>query len=263
MGNIGCCQTVNKEALKVESKEEIFIRETINYYSSKICKLNEINTLMEECFLSQLLDIEGPPLDWVTEEAYNDFMKKIFNIASQSRNKKSTHLKFIKLPYDNLKNISVKEYASDNFHLLLCIWLVGISSNSSITVNEKIQMIKEIILKCHKYITFQTFSKFLNTFLEIMLIEVTKQFMEHNDIEVENLLNDVYSSEHIAEYCKWLCSKMGKIISKTKKQILTDTNCFNNEFIKDEQLQEFFNTCPFLFQPKELRNNFYNKYTFQ
>ena len=263
MGGAGCCQTINKEALKVKSKEEIFIRETINYYSSKICKLKEINNLMDQCFSSQLLDIEGPPLDWITEESYNDFIRKIFNINSQNHNKKSTYLKYIKLPYDNLKNITAKEYKSDKFHLLLCIWLVGISSNESITINEKMQIIKEIILKCDKYITFQTFSKFIETFLEIMLIEVTKQFMKHNEIEVENLLDDVYSSEHIEEFCKWLCSKMGKIISKNKKQILTDTTCLNNEYIKDDQLNEFFNLCPFLLQPKELRSNFYNKYTFQ
>ena len=53
---------------------------------------------------------------------------------------------------------------------------------------------------------------------------------------------------------------MGKIVTKNKKSILSDIKAINNEFIKDEHLNTFFNKNSFLLRPVELRINFFNKY---
>ena len=261
MGNIECCQQKNDYDL-IESKEELYIRETIEYFSKKMVSGSKLNKLMQKCFSIILLDIEGPPLDWISEESYNDFIYRIFdkNGKNQLKENEKESLEYLKLKYNNVKSVSIKDYSQNNFHLLLSLWLIGISPSKTLNEEEKIKMIKSIIIKCSKYITYKTFSKFLNTYLELMLIEITYNFNKHNDNEIKSLLNDIYNSSNVSEYCKWLCWKMGKIITKNKKGVLSDTKAINNEFIKDEHINAFFKKFSFLLITNELRNNFYNKY---
>ena len=258
MGNIECCQQ-KLDLNQIESKEEIYIRETINNLTKKMVPNAKLKKLMQKYFSILLLDIEGPPLEWISEEAYNDFIYRIFDKNGKSQIKQK-EINYIKLEYNKVSNISIKDYNDNNFHLLLLLWLVGISPSKTINDEEKIKIIKNIIIKCNKYITYKTFSKFLNTFLEMMLIEITYNFQKHNVKETKLLLNDIYNIDHVTEYCKWLCWKMGKIITKHKKIVLSDTKAINNEFIKDEHLNTFFKKYTFLFNPIDLRSNFYNKY---
>ncbi len=253
MGGVMCCQQkINFDA--IESKEEIFIRETLENYSRQMVSNSKLNKLMQRYFSIILLDIEGNPLDWISEESYNEFIYKIF--ASSQK-----EIEFIKLEYNNtIKNLSIEDYYYNKFHLLLSMWLIGIAPSRTLNEEEKIKIIKNIILKCNKYVTYKTFAYFLNTFLEIMLIEVTYNFKRHNRHEVGILLNDVFNKSHVNEYCRWLCWKMGKIITKKKNKTLSSSKAINNEFIKDEDLLTFFRKYPFLLKPTELRKNFYNKY---
>ena len=256
MGNVECCQPkLITDA--IDSKEEIYIREQINYFSKKMVSNARLYKLMQRYFSIILLDIEGPPLDWISEKSYNNFIYRIFD--RDNNKKKEEEIKYIKLEYNNVKNISSEDY-ENNFHILLCIWLVGITPTKTINDEEKIKIIKSVIIKMYKYITFKTFCMFLNTFLEMMLIEITYNFKEHNNHETKKLLNNVYTTINVNEYCKWLCWKMGKIITKNKKSILSDKKIINNEFIRDEHLISFFKKYLFLLRPIELRNNFYNKY---
>ena len=253
MGNIACCQQrINFE--EIDDKEEVYIRETLDYFSKRMIQNSKLQTLMKSYFSIILLDIEGNPMDWISEQSYNDFISKIF----QSTQKE---IELIKLEYKNtFKNLSITDYHKDNFHLLLSIWLIGIAPSRTINDDDKIEIIKQIILKCNKYITFKTFSNFLITFLELMLIEITYNFRGHNRQETEILLNDTYRKPNVNEYCRWLCSKMGKIITKNKKIIRTSSKAINNEYINEEHLKIFFKKYSFLLKPIELRQNFYNKY---
>ena len=257
MGNVECCQQ-KYDPSEVDSKEELYIRETIRYFSKKMVDNVQLFKLMQECFSIILLDIDGPPLDWISLKSYNDFINRIFD-KDKTNKKEEKEIKFIKLEYNNVKCITLKDY-DDKFHLLLCIWLIGISPPRTINDEDKVRMIKSIIIKCNKYITYKTFSKFLNTFLEMMLIEITSNFQRHNLQDTKVLLNDVYNIKNVNEYCKWLCWKMGKIITKNKKVVFSDVKAINNEFIKDEHLETFFKKYSFLLRPIELRNNFYKKY---
>ena len=259
MGNIECCrQKLDKES--IEYKEEIFIREVIDYYTKKMVGNSKLIKIMKKCFSIILLDIEGPPLDWISEDSYYEFIYRIFDINSKSQEKE---LKYIILEYNKVKNISLKDYSENNFHLLLSIWLIGITPSRTINDEEKIKMIKNVIMKCNKYITYKTFSKFLNTFIEMMLVEITNNFLNHNLQDTKTLLNNIYNNEYIHEYCKWLCWKMGKIITNNKTNVMSDTKAINNEFIKDEHLNIFFKKYSFLLRPLELRTNFYNKYKYK
>ena len=258
MGNIGCCQP-KLDFDSVDSKEEIYIRETIDNFTKKMVANSKLKKLMQKYFSILLLDIEGPPLDWISEESYNEFIYRIFDKTGKSKIKEK-EISYIKLEYNKTKNISIRDYNENNFHFLLCLWLIGISPSRTINEDEKIKMIKSIIIKCNKYITYKTFSKFLNAFLEMMLIELTYNFYKHNVKETKTLLNDIYNVDHVTEYCKWLCWKMGKIITNHKKVVLSDAKAINNEFIKDDHLFSFFKKYSFLLRPIELRNNFYNKY---
>ena len=165
MGNIECCQQ-KLDFDSVDSKEEIYIRETIDHFTKKMVSNSKLNKLMQKYFSILLLDIEGLPLDWISEESYNEFIYRIFDKTGKSQIKEK-EINYIKLEYNKTKNISIRDYSENNFHLLLCIWLIGISPSRTINDDEKIKMIKTIIIKCNKYITYKTFSKFLNTFLEI------------------------------------------------------------------------------------------------
>jgi hypothetical protein len=257
MGNIECCQRKNDYS-EIESKEEIYIREIIDYFTKKMVSNAKLNKLSQRFFSIMLLDIEGSPLDWISEESYNDFIQKIFDKSGKTENE--SEIQYIILEYNKVKSLTVRDYNENNFHLLLCMWLVGMAPSRTIKDEEKINIIKKIIIKCTKYITYKTFSKFLNTFLEMMLIEITYNFQKHNPQEVKFLLSKVYNIDHVNEYCKWLCWKMGKIITDNKQKVLSDARTINNEFIRDEHLNTFFKKYSFLLQPIELRNNFYNKY---
>ena len=254
MGNIECCRPkIDIEA--IESEEEIYIREIIDYFTHKMVANAKLIKLMQKCFSIILLDIEGPPLDWISEQSYYEFIYRIFEKSGEEKK-----LKYIILEYNKVRNISLKDYYENNFHLLLSIWLVGIAPSKTISDEEKINMIKTIIIKCNKYITYKTFSKFLNTFLEMMLLEITFKFLHHNENDTKLLLNDIYNAAHFSEYCKWLCWRMGKILINNKKIVMSDSKAINNEFIKDEHLYAFFKKNDFLLNPIELRKNFYNKY---
>lgn len=257
MGNIECCQ--QRKENEIESKEELYIRETIDIFTKKMVGNSKLIKLMQKCFSIYILDIEGLPLEWINKEAYDDFIYKIFDKSGKTKNKEK-EIKYITLEYNKVKYLSLKDYYENNFHLILSIWLIGISPSRTIKDEDKIKMIKNIIIKCSKYITYKTFSKFLITFLEMMLIELTYNFHYHNLEETKSLLKSIYNSEHVNEYCKWLCWKMGKIITKNKKMVMSDTKAINNEFIKEEHLIAFFTKYSFLLKPNELRTNFYNKY---
>ena len=253
MGNIVCC-VQKSQYEEIDNTEEIYIRETIKFFSKKMVSNEKLYKSMKKNFSIYLLDIDGLPLEWVEEKNYNIFISEIFDTEINDEN-----LSHIKLDYNSVKNISVKDYFN-KFHLLLCIWLVGISPSKTLNREQKIEIIKNIIMKCNKYITFKTFSKFLNTYLEIMLIEITYKFQKHNSQETKKLLSDNYNSWHVNEYCKWLCWKMGKIVIKNKNIDKNDQRAINNEFIRDEHLDIFFRKYYFLLWHLELRNNFYNKY---
>ena len=200
MGNIECCQQ-KLDINQIESKEEIYIRETINNLTKKMVPNAKLKKLMQKYFSILLLDIEGSPLEWISEEAYNDFIYRIFDKNGKSQIKQK-EINYIKLEYNKVSNISIRDYNDNNFHLLLLLWLIGISPSKTINDEEKIKIIKNIIIKCNKYITYKTFSKFLNTFLEMMLIEITYNFQKHNVKETKLLLNDIYNIDHVTEYCK-------------------------------------------------------------
>ena len=253
MGNFECC--VQKSPFEeIDSKEEIFIRESIKFFSKKMVSNEKLYKLMKKYFSIYLLDIDGLPLEWIEEKNYNLFISEIFDTEINN-----AILSYLKLDYNSIKNISVKDYF-DKFHLLLCIWLVGISPSKTLNIEQKIEIIKKVIIKCNKYITFKTFSKFINTYLEIMLIEMTYNFIKHNLSETKILLNDIYNNFNVNEYCKWLCWKMGKIVLKIKKIDKIEQRAINNEFIRDEHLDIFFRKYSFLLWPLELRSNFFNKY---
>ena len=253
MGNVECCrQKQNFE--HYEYKEEGFILEVFEYFSKKMVNNANLQEMIKKYFSIDLLDIEGEPLDWITKQNYHDFISIIFNQTSEKA------LQYIILEYNKIKYITIKDYTDNNFHLLLAIWLIGISPPNTLSQEDKIEMIKNIILKCSKYITYLTFSKFLNAYLEMMLIELTFNFNLHNFEDTTYLLKKIYTSSHVKEYSKWLCWKMTKIITKNKKNILSDNIAINNEFIKDEDLNFFFQKYSFLLNLIELRKNFFNKY---
>jgi len=250
MGNEQCCsQNLNYE---LDNNEELYIREEINNLSNKIKNFKTIRELSYEIFGTSLIDIDNEPLEWITPELYEKFLKKIFENKCQ--------YKTICLNYNdvNISSISYKE----KFNLIILIWLLGIMKNNKMSLDEKINTVKEIIIKNNDYITFNTFSQFIKTFLEIMLIEITFNFKSFNEKEVNALITKIYNLKNMEEYHKWLINKMRKIVSLDNNN-LREEESMKNEYITNEQLNKFFNENSFLFSPIDLRQNFYQKYNNQ
>lgn len=253
MGNDSCCNNYKYDYELVDSQEEIFIREKLNEYSRKLCTLQQIKKICVNLFSLLLLDLEGDPINWITEKQYKKFICDIFNV-----NEKEYENIYIKLSYNNSnKNISVAEYTK-NFHLLICMWLIGISTKKTMNISEKENMIKNIIIKSSNYLTFSTFQKFLLAYLEIMLIEITSNFKEHNPKEINDLISGIFNVINVNNYAHCLFNDMKNII--IQKTGLNEDSKIKNEFITDEFLKAFCEDKKFLFNSLELRNNFYNKY---
>ena len=118
---------------------------------------------------------------------------------------------------------------------------------------------KSIIVNNDGMVTFSTVYNFLKTFLECMLTELTFNFRNYDEREVNELITRIYNPINVNEYSKWLSNKLRKLIVKNKKS-LTEEPSIRNEYINDEQLETFILENSFLFSPVELRNNFYIKY---
>ena len=67
MGNMECCVQKSQDE-EIDSEEEIYIRETIQYFSKKMATNEKLYKSMKKYFSINLLDIDGLPLDWVDEQ---------------------------------------------------------------------------------------------------------------------------------------------------------------------------------------------------
>ena len=92
MGNIECCQQKSNPD-NLESQEELYIRDTLNSFSKKMVNNEKLYKYMKRCFSILLLDIDGPPLDWISEESYNSFVSKIFEKDSPQKEKEKDLIK--------------------------------------------------------------------------------------------------------------------------------------------------------------------------
>lgn len=251
MGNNACCATA--DLLEIDSPEERYIRETIKEFSSSLISSEDFEKVCSECFGLQLIEIEGDPLEWVTNDSYDKFISQIYP-------KKKSHpeiLKYMKLPYGKIE-VSQKEYKG-NYHLLLLMWIIGITKEKTISKKDKKELIKQIINKATKVITFNNFFKFLFTFFEIMLVEVTMNFRDYNYKEISGLVTQTYNVQNINTYVENLRNGMFEIIRENKKQITKST--IQNDFINDELLEKFFEKYKFLLDVIELRDDFYNHFS--
>ena len=104
MGNIECWRQ-KTDIYSIEYKEEIFIREILENYTTKMVGNAKLIKLMQKCFSIILLDIEGPPLDWISEDTYYEFIYRIFDKSGKSQEKE---LKYIILEYNKVRKITLK-----------------------------------------------------------------------------------------------------------------------------------------------------------
>ena len=130
---------------------------------------------------------------------------------------------------------------------------------------EKIQIIKEIIIKVNKVVTFSSFCAFLKTYLEISLNEITLNFLANYNASVEShqLVNQIFNIQNLEDYYDWLCKKMKFILEKEyedENEFMNQIN-LNNAYIRDEHLMMFFEENKFILKTLELRVNFYDKYS--
>lgn len=250
-----CCST--NSFLDIDNSVEAQLRESIEINSDNIKRYSDIISISLKLFHIHLLDIECIPLEWITKETYCSFIGSIFKNAPSSKSKIS--YKDIALNYDDV-NVSNRKY-KERFHLLLLMWVLYLVK---LDRKDKVQVIKEIIVKVNKVVTYETFSCFLKTYLEIALCEITLNLLENqtSSFESDNLINKVFNIDNVADYHNWLCKKMRHIVEKNKEEEGFETmGDIRNEYIKDEQLLMFFEENKFLLKTLELRVHFYNKYS--
>ena len=257
MGNeqIGCCNS--SKFPETDNIQEEKIREELYKVSSQLKNYSTIEEIIYKTFQTTFLDIDSSPLVWITKPLYDKFINSIFNTEIEPLSKAS--IRTISMNYNDA-NISSSSY-KEKFNLLLLTWLLLLYNNSKMDVKEKYAIIKKIIIKNSRIITFESFSLFIKTALELALCDITMNYAEENNtvIEFHRLVSQVYNFQNINEYHKWMCTKLKKIIIKDKPQLSTESK-INNEFINDEQFGLFFEENPFVLNSLELRINFYNKY---
>lgn len=242
----------------IDNSVEATLRENIETNSGKLKKYSEIKTVATKLFQINLIDIDNIPLEWIKKETYGTFILSIFKTTSNPKN----HLNYLDLALNyNDVNVSDKKY-KDKFNLLLLIWLIYLTK---LDRKEKIQIIKEIIIKVNKVVTFSSFSAFLKTYLEISLSEITLNMLANYNSSVESnqLINQIFNIQNLEDYHNWLCKKMKYIIEKDyeeENEFMKQSN-LNNVYIQDEHLMTFFEENKFILKTLELRVNFYDKYS--
>lgn len=248
MGNDGCCGVVYKDF--VDSEENLFIKEQLMKYSNKIPSYDKVLNLSTEIFGLSLPEINtDDPLEWVTFPLYERFIKELFFEGST----KESSVNYVILKY-NSKNSSVCAY-NDCFHVKILIWIVGVSCRKKMSVEKKIKVVVEIIIKISSVLTLSSFSDFLFTYLEMMLIEMTSNFIPHNPKEINELSESIFNLMNLEEYHRWLINKMMGLLS-LKKTFAS----VKNEFLTEENIESFFKLNPFVLSAVELRDDFYGRY---
>lgn len=243
--NQNCCVSTN--FYDVENAQEIYIREQIQKNISRIKSFEEISKISNEVFQTALIDIDSSPLEWITENSYHNFCSLIFS---------SKETLWV-LNYNDV-NVSSRAY-KESFNLLLLMWLI-MNIGRKMNLKTKISEMKEIIIKVSRILTYSTFSLFIKTLLELILLDSTMNIKVINESDYHKLLMNVFNINNVNEFHSFLIGRMKKIIMK-EKPTLTDEFNFDNEYITDEYLNKFFNDNSYLADALELRVNFYSKYS--
>lgn len=265
MGN-QCC---NQRGFLSDNNAENLILESMHYYRSKLKNQQEISQLIVDTFHTTLFDIEANPYQWITQKLYNTFLASIESNQNESnafipQNRKHIHQRiFQQCLYLSYADVNVTNYCyKDMFHIQLNIWLVGITNYPKA---KKIQYIKRIVIKVSKINSYANFSKFLKTYLEIFLIELTQNYAlctemnEENKVEMNQLVVSVYSWENVEDFNKYLMKRLKNIICMQKRQLKTEN--IDNEYLSDDIFNQFFDENDYLLDSVELRITFYNKYS--
>ena len=259
MGNnqsSGCCS--NHYLNDIDNSVEATIRENIETNSGNLKTYSEIKAVAIKLFQINLIDIDNIPLEWIKKETYGTFILSIFKTTANKNHQ--LHYLDIALNYNDV-NVSNQKYKV-KFNLLLLIWLLYLTK---LDRKDKIQIIKEIIIKVNKIVTFSSFCAFLKTYLEISLNEITLNFLANYNASVESnqLVNQIFNIQNLEDYYDWLCKKMKFILEKEyedENEFMGKSN-LNIVFIRDEHLMMFFEENKFLLKTLELRVNFYDKYS--
>lgn len=266
MGN-QCC---NQRGYLSDNNAENLILESMHFYRSKLKNQKEISQLIVDTFHTTLFDIDANPYQWITPNLYNAFLNSIEtkqadkdSMFTSSNRRQINQMAFQQCLYLNYADVNVSNTNyKDMFHILLNIWLIGITTYPKI---KKLQYIKRIILKVSKINSYGNFGNFLKTYFEIFLIELTQNYAfseemnKENRVEMNQLVVSVYSWENVEDFNKYLMKKLKTIICLKKRQLRSEN--IDNEFLTDYIFNQFFDENDYLLDPVELRINFYNKYS--
>lgn len=258
-----CCVPINNKEVQAET---FILFNLSRLQSQRRSSFQEISEIFRGYFGIDPLDIEGSPLKWITKEAYDNYMINFINDAFKSQITSLDQIdcpsKYFFLPYSSSSlHIYLPSY-NVNFHLFILIWIIGILN---FPMKEKILIIKQIIIKSQKILTYSTFSTFLMTYMSIFLIEITQQFLLCSEINLNAeggliyLIDNIFNTSNVEAYCSLFKNQIKLLIVKTKKIYINEKN-INNTFISEKELGEFFDEYPFILNAQELREHFYDQF---
>lgn len=263
MGSNCCLPYSNNKEI---SAENFILMNLSRIQNSKRTSFQELSNTFRNHFGIDPLDIDCSPLKWITKEEYENYMLNILNETLRNQLSPSDLIdcpcKYAFLPYSiSSLHIYLPSY-SLNFHLFILMWLIGIVT---FPLKEKVFIIKHIIIKSNKILTYSTFTSFLMTYLTIFLIEITQQFLHCPEININAekgllyLIDNIYNSTNVEAYLNLFKNQIKMLIIKTKKIIINEKN-IGNIFISEKELFQFFEEYPYLLSAQELREHFYEQF---
>ncbi|MCQ2818043.1 MAG: hypothetical protein MJ252_12325 [archaeon] len=249
-----CCRS--EQVLEVDNAQEVKIRESLLFALSNIKNLQDINEIASKIFESELLDINSTPLEWITKPRYSEFIDKIFKISLLEKNKIKIEDLF---PNYGEVDLSAKTYR-DKFNLVLYAWIILLlPQGTNSEMQKKIYEIKKIILKAEKILTYKTLKNYIQTILELCLMDLTINFPCDKKEEQMNLTYSMYNVKNMNDYLNYICEKIKKNLLATAMDKRSEVS-INNEYINDYQLNQILRENYMLLNALELRNNFYSRY---
>ena len=111
MGNNQVCCGKNTN-FDLDNDAETYIREQLMKRSKEIKDYDKIKEISQNIFGVSILDIEEDPLEWITPDLYDKFIKQIFTTKTSDEK-----LFAVTLNYNDI-NLSISSYREKfNYHL--------------------------------------------------------------------------------------------------------------------------------------------------
>lgn len=255
-----CCGSCRHKPLLTDNDAENLIRNIL--YSVKIRDVDIEHFI--ECVDSNIktksFDTMKTIRKWITKEEYTKILNQLFYYEDNN------HIKYSE--YHNSLVISYEVTEEDRlFGFIFYCWAISLCQTSTTKIHYMYQIIKALN-SSYNAVNFETFKRFLNTYLQINLAFFTNQITEKIDFNKYpctslqsqfDELPKIFNINNIEKFQRTIVNELEDILKRESSL----TNIKNNEIISQATIENLLERHSYLLDCVDIRERFYNQFAFK